>query len=537
MSRRFLVLLLSSVLLCAFASLREVRSSEPARLPVIQHAPDFALTTQDGGLLMMSDLKGRVCLVSFVFTTCNGTCPATTHRMAQIQAALKERGLAGGERVRLLTITLDPFRDTPEVLRKYMELYDLAPAGWTFLTGEVERVRQVITAWGLWAKPAANGQLDHPSRVYLVDQKGRIREIYNLSFFKAAWVLEDVGLLLNESSGPRLVLVAGGGRGADGSPAVKAELRTPFGVDFDRGGNVFLVEFTGHRVRKIDRQGILTTIAGTGVKGYAGDGGPASTAQFNSMHGLAVAPDGDLYLADTWNNRVRKIDARTGRITTIAGTGEKGFSGDGGPATQARFGGVYCLALDAGGEQLYVADLDNRRVRKIDLKSQIVATVAGNGKRGIPRDSATATEAPLVDPRAVAVDKRGNLYILERSGHALRVVDPQGKIRTVVGTGKAGANGDSGDARQATLNGPKHLCIDQNGDVIIADTANHLIRRYEVASGKIVRVAGTGKRGWGSLDAAPERVDLDEPHGVAVDAAGILYIVDSNNHRILKLVP
>jgi protein SCO1/2 len=174
-------------------------AGEPSRLAVIQDAPDLALTTQDGNTLKLADLKGKVCLVSFVFTTCNGTCPATTHRMGQVQAALKQRGLDKGDRVRLLSITLDPARDTPEVLRKYMDLYDAEPANWTFLTGDKERVAKVVAAWGMWAKPAANGQLDHPSRVFLVDQKGRVREIYNLSYFKAAWVLDDVELLMKES--------------------------------------------------------------------------------------------------------------------------------------------------------------------------------------------------------------------------------------------------------------------------------------------------------------------------------------------------
>jgi protein SCO1/2 len=170
----------------------------PSRLAVIQDAPDFRLTTQDGGTLRRADLDGKVCLVSFVFTTCNGTCPATTHRMGQVQEALKQRGLAKDGHVRLLSITLDPARDTPEVLRKYMDLYDAEPANWTFLTGDKERVEKVVAAWGMWARPAANGQLDHPSRVFLVDKKGRVREIYNLSFFKAAWVLDDVELLLKE---------------------------------------------------------------------------------------------------------------------------------------------------------------------------------------------------------------------------------------------------------------------------------------------------------------------------------------------------
>jgi protein SCO1/2 len=170
----------------------------PSRLAVIRQAPDFTLTTQDEKSLRLSDLRGKVLLVSFVFTTCNGSCPATTHRMGGVQQALAARGLAKDGRVRLLSITLDPVRDTPEVLRNYMRLYDADPANWTFLTGPRERVEKVIAAWGMWARPAANGQLDHPSRVFLVDPKGKVREIYNLDFLKPAWVLEDVETLLAE---------------------------------------------------------------------------------------------------------------------------------------------------------------------------------------------------------------------------------------------------------------------------------------------------------------------------------------------------
>jgi NHL repeat-containing protein len=337
----------------------------------------------------------------------------------------------------------------------------------------------------------------------------------------------------------KVVLVAGGGSGADGSKATEARLVAPFGVGFDPAGNMLIVELSGERLRRVDRQGILTTVAGTGQKGDGGDGGPAAQAQFNGMHSLAVAPGGDVYLADTWNNRVRKIDAKTGIITTIAGTGQKGYSGDGGPAVQAQFGGIYCVALspgiDARGERLYLADLDNRRIRMVDLKTGIVTTVAGNGERGVPQDGAEARKSPLVDPRAVAVAPNGDVYVLERSGHALRVVNPDGKIRSVVGTGVKGASGDGGDARQATLNGPKHLCLDLEGNVIIADAENHLIRKYLPREGKIVRVAGTGKKGTAGVGGPPEQLDLNQPHGVYVHPSGVLYIVDSSNHRVLKL--
>jgi protein SCO1/2 len=174
-------------------------AAEGSRLAVIQKAPAFSLTDQDGKTVRLADLKGKVLLVSFIFTTCSGSCPATTHRMEKVQAALQKRGLLRKHGVRLLSITLDPARDTPGVLRRYMQLYDVDPASWSFLTGPRDKVTRTIAAWGMWVKPAANGQLDHPSRIFLVDSRGRVREIYNLNFLKPAWVVEDVELLLSEA--------------------------------------------------------------------------------------------------------------------------------------------------------------------------------------------------------------------------------------------------------------------------------------------------------------------------------------------------
>lgn len=335
----------------------------------------------------------------------------------------------------------------------------------------------------------------------------------------------------------KIVLVAGEGEGGDGGPAREAKLQMPFAVDLDRSANLFLAEYIGQRVRKIDAKGIITTIAGTGEKGYGGDDGPAAKAQFNGIHSLLVAADGDIYIADTFNKRLRKIDGRTGVIGTVAGTGRKGFSGDGGPATKAQFGDIYCAAFDAKGEKLYLADLDNRRIRVLNLESGIVETVAGNGEKGVPRDGAEARKAPLVDPRAVAVDAKGNVYILERSGHALRVVDAEGKIRTVAGTGKPGLSGDGGDALQAQFNGPKHLCVDRNGDVLIADTENHVIRKYLPGEGKIIRIAGTGRKGRDGLNGPPLKAELHQPHGVNARPDGMIYVADSSNNRMLKIEP
>jgi sugar lactone lactonase YvrE len=334
----------------------------------------------------------------------------------------------------------------------------------------------------------------------------------------------------------KVVLVAGGDKPVGSLPATQSKLDGPFGVDFNKWGEMFIVEISGHRVMKVDSSGILTLIGGTGAKGDSGDNGPAAAATFNGMHSVAVAPNGDIYVADTWNNRVRRIDPKTGTIHAFAGTGDKAYSGDGGPAVQAKCGGAFCICFDAGAENLYLVDLDNKRVRKVNLASGIISLVAGNGTKGVPTDGSEASTSPLVDPRAVAVDSKNNVYILERGGNALRVVDANGMIRTVAGTGKAGLSGDGGEALAATLKGPKHLCIDLDDNVIIADTANHVIRKYSPKDGKIVRIAGTGKKGSAGVGGAPAELELNEPHGVLVDRNGTLFITDSYNHRVLKIV-
>jgi len=333
----------------------------------------------------------------------------------------------------------------------------------------------------------------------------------------------------------RAVLVAGGDEPVVAQSTTQSKLREPFAVDFDSDGRMLIADMAGNRVLMADSAGKLTLLAGSGAKAFAGDGGPAIAAQFNGPHHLAISPSGDLYVADTWNNRVRRIARRSGLIDTVVGTGEKGYSGDGAAATKAACGGIYCLAFDPHGESMCFADLDNRRVRAVDLKTGVISTVAGNGKRGVPEDGADARSSPLVDPRAVAVDSKDNLYILERSGNVLRMVDRQGKIRTVAGTGEKGFSGDGGPARAATMNGPKHLCVDQNDNVLIADTENHAIRRYSPASGRIERIAGTGKPGNAGVGGPAASLQLNRPHGVYVDRSGTIYISDSNNSRVVKL--
>ena len=326
----------------------------------------------------------------------------------------------------------------------------------------------------------------------------------------------------------KIVLVAGGTEDRIGLPALQTKLKEPFGVDFDRAGNLFIVEMAaGNRLLRVDAQGTLTHVAGLPTAGDTGDGGAALSAQFNGPHNLAVLPNGNVLISDTWNGRVRQVDVTSARVSTLPGYGV--------PAKQGKASGPYCIALDFTGTQLFIADL--RRVQALDLKTGKLRLIAGNGEKGVPVDGARATDAPLVDPRAAAADRRGNVYILERNGHALRVVTPDGKIRTVVNTsGAKGATGDGGDALLATMSGPKHLCIDLDDNVLIADAENHLIRKYVPATGKILRVAGTGKKGTAGVGGPPEQCELARPHGVTVRADGTLFITDSYNDRILKIV-
>jgi len=316
--------------------------------------------------------------------------------------------------------------------------------------------------------------------------------------------------------GARIEQVAGGGQ----LPLVE-----PFGVDFGRNGVWYICEYQGQRITAVDRSGKTSVYAGTGKQGYSGDGGPATAAALRDPHGIVVSEDGQMFVADTLNHVVRRVDPKTGVITTVAGTGDKGFSGDGGPATKATFNGTFGIALDKAGRNLYIADLFNRRVRKIDVRSGIITTIAGNGQEGNPKDGSDAASSPLVDPRAVAVDSKGDVYILERKANALRVVGTDGKIRTLIAAGTV----------KPDMNGPKHLCVDREDNVIIADAENHLVRRYDVKSGRLTTIVGTGEKG-SHIDAAnPLATQLNRPHGVTVDPSGVLYISDSYNHRILRV--
>ena len=336
----------------------------------------------------------------------------------------------------------------------------------------------------------------------------------------------------------KVSVIAGGGAAEKDMPALECKLREPFGVEFSPSGEMLIAEMTGgNRILKVDAGGVLRVIAGTGAKGYSGDSGAAIAATFNGIHNFVVLANGDLLVADSFNHAIRKIDTRTGIVTTFAGDGRKGFRGDGAAASGAQFDTPIQITLDPARKHLLVADIGNKRIRRIDLASGVITAIAGNGKSGVPANGAVATEAPLVDPRAIAAAADGSFYILERSGHALRFVDAAGKIRTVAGTGKPGLSGEGGPAIEATLNGPKYIALDRDGSVLIADAENNVVRRYTPKDGKIIRVAGTGKHGSAGLGGSPLACELARPHGITVAPDGSPVITDSYNDRILKVVP
>jgi hypothetical protein len=334
-----------------------------------------------------------------------------------------------------------------------------------------------------------------------------------------------VAISVSSAWADRLVLFAGGGNGGDGAAATSAKLTEPFAIGFDPAGNAWIVEMTGERLLKVDPKGVFHVVAGTGKRGPGLDG-PAKSTTFNGMHNLAVHPTEGIFLADTWNGRIRRYDPKTDTIEGVAGKlrpGKTQYGGDGGPAKDALFSGIYSISMTADGNKIYLADLENRRIRVVDRKAGTVELVAGNGAKGTPKDGALAKDSPLVDPRAVLADTKGNVYILERGGNALRVVDAAGKIRTLVsGGGKDG------------LNSPKHLCLAPDGNVIIADTGNQVIRKYDVATGSLTRIAGTGKKGNSGAGGPPLEVSFSDPHGVYVHADGTLYVVDSGNGRVFR---
>ena len=327
------------------------------------------------------------------------------------------------------------------------------------------------------------------------------------------------------------------GFAGDGGPAQAALLNGPFDVAFDSAGNLFFSDTFNHRIRRVDvRTGVITTIAGNGEAGYAGDSGPAVRASLNEPYGIAIDRSGNIFVADRLNRRVRRIDAANGSITTLAGTGEAAYSGDGGPAVGAGLAEPNGLALDAEQRHLYIADVADHRVRIVDLAAGTIATFAGTGAPEHGGDDGPAAEARIFGARAVKRGPDGTIYILERQGSSLRAVDPAtGLISTIAGTTGRGYSGDGGPALAAVFDAPKEMALDPDGNILIVDTENHAIRLIDRGTGVVTTIAG-GRQGAGGDGGPAAGAGLDRPHGAVIGPDGAIYIGDTNNHRIRKVV-
>ncbi len=431
--------------------------------------------------------------------------------------------------------------------------------------------------------PATSASLWHPFGVavdglgdlYIADtQNGRVRRVD-----------VDTGLIST------VVGVGNGASAGDGGVATAATVSSPYGVVFDAAGNMFVSEQYGHRVRRVDAAtGIITTYAGIGTAGFSGDNGPATAAQLQNPQGIALDRAGNLYIADYGNSRIRRVDATTHLISTVAGSNATGFGGDGGLATAAAIS-AFSVAVDSAGN-MFIADGNNQRVREVS-PSGVIATAAGTGSRGYSGDGGAATAAPLSYPTSIAVNAAGDIAVADSGNSRVRSVDPAtgvistiaggdlfatlgdgglavdanagepisvrfdaagnlyfvdldndlvrrvdavtSIITTVAGNGTTGFSGDGGPATSAALDGPVGLAIDGHGNIFISDSSNQRIRRVDATTGVISTVAGNGTAGYAGENVAATSAMLNYPLGIAVDSAGNLWIADNDNNRVRRV--
>ncbi|HWQ35479.1 MAG TPA: Ig-like domain-containing protein [Blastocatellia bacterium] len=315
--------------------------------------------------------------------------------------------------------------------------------------------------------------------------------------------------------------------------AALARLWNPEKVATDAAGNLYLTDTGNHRIRKVAPNGVITTVAGSGSVGASGDGGPATAASLNQPRGVAVDSAGNIYIADSGNHRIRKV-APNGVITTVAGDGADDFSGDGGPATTAKLSSPYGVAVDGAGN-VYIADTGNSRIRKINITTGVISSLT-NGGYGYSGDGGQAAAAKLSFPEAVFVDGAGNVYLSDTGNYRIRRIGADGIITTIAGTGTPGSVGEGGKATSAQINQPSGLTVDAAGVIHFADRGNHRIRRI-AADGTITTVVGTGTAGANGENNSATAAQLRSPSGVATDPAGNLFIADTGNHRVLMIAP
>ncbi len=314
----------------------------------------------------------------------------------------------------------------------------------------------------------------------------------------------------------------------DGGPALTAELRNPYGLCIGPDAALYICDMDNHVIRRI-KDGEITTVAGTGKRGYSGDGGPALKAELNEPYEVRFDAAGNMFFVEMRNNIVRKVDAHDQRISTVAGNGTSGFSGDGGLAIQAQLNQPHSIQVDQRGN-LYICDIANHRIRKVNLRTGFISTFAGTGEKKLPRNGGKFSDEPLFGPRAIDFDGDGNLWLASREGNAIYKLNlAEGTIHHVAGTGIQGFS--NGPAAEATLSGPKGISVGSDHNVYFTDTESHSIRRVNLHNSQVELVAGTGERGDGP-DGDPLKCKFSRPHGIFASRSGLIYVGDSENNRI-----
>lgn len=360
-----------------------------------------------------------------------------------------------------------------------------------------------------------------------------------LTVFSAIFSLTSLGAVTESTAGSEVTTIAG--TGVSGlvpgeQVATATPVGEPYGIAKGSDGALYICEIATHVVRRLDEAtGKITIVAGNGKQGYSGDGGPATKASLNEPYEVRFDAEGNMFFVEMKNNLVRRVDAKSGIISTVAGTGELGFSGDGGPATKATLHRPHSITLDNQGN-LYICDIGNHRIRVVNLDSGVIDTFGGTGAKKPTPNGSPLKGTPLNGPRALDFDGKHSLYLALREGNAVYRIDLQTKtLHHLAGTGKKGFTGNGGPAKLATLSGPKGIAVGPNGDVYLADTESHSIRVIRAATGTLDVLVGDGKRGDGP-DGDPLKCRTARPHGVFVDRAGRVYIGDSEAHRVRRLV-
>jgi sugar lactone lactonase YvrE len=453
---------------------------------------------------------------------------SANHRIRRVDAATKIISTIAGT-----GSPLDAGDDGPASAAAFIDPEGIAvdAAGNIFITDlESDRLRVIDAVSGIVTSAAGIGKAGFSGDGALAT---------TAALFNPAGVSVDVNgnIFIADAGNERIrridhsskIITTEAGSTGEGLPATAALLLSPRGIALDAENNLLIADTFHHRIRRVNHlTGQITTVAGTGVGGFAGDGGPATAARIYTPVSVAVDRSGNIFIADDDNYRIRRVDAVTGIITTIAGIGEIGFAGDGGPATSAMIGEPFGVGVDAAGN-VYIADPYNARVRRVDVSTGIISTFAGGGSSSA--DGNLATETALALPAAVAVDSAGNVYIADSGADRVRKVDAATKrISTVAGGGDF--LGDGGLATSARLSRPHGVTLDASGNLLIADTDQNRIRKVDASTKIISTIAGTGVPGFSGDAGAAIAAQLSRPMAVAIDSAGSIYIADEENDRI-----